>query len=155
MDSLFLPGWRGRNLSDHGRYTTKKWETLLRLGGWPINVRGRRSVLYLAGDGVNLVDRSYTARLPVTNDRILSSCRHPLRYDAPRTLTFSRDDSTRLGMLKAAQKAKPDLINWLRPTLKVNRTPEFEHRVVELTEIRDSCSRSTKSTFSSIPTYGA
>ncbi|HZI88404.1 MAG TPA: hypothetical protein VFD48_16345, partial [Pyrinomonadaceae bacterium] len=24
------------------------------------------------------------------------------------------------GMLKAAQKAKPDLINWLRPTLKVN-----------------------------------
>jgi integrase len=37
-------------------------------------------------------------------------------------------------MLKAAQKAKPDLINWLRPTLKVNRTPEFEHRVVELTE---------------------
>src|SRR6266849_1922170 len=38
------------------------------------------------------------------------------------------------GMLKAAQKAKPDLVNWLRPTLKVNRTPEFEHRVVELTE---------------------
>lgn len=38
------------------------------------------------------------------------------------------------GMLKAAQKAKPDLTNWLRPTLKVNRTPEFEHRVVELTE---------------------
>ena len=38
------------------------------------------------------------------------------------------------GMLKAAQKAKPDLINWLRPTLKVNRTPEFKHRVVELTE---------------------
>src|SRR6185369_5162255 len=38
------------------------------------------------------------------------------------------------GMLKAAQKAKPDLINWLRPTLKVNRTPEFEHRVVELNE---------------------
>lgn len=37
-------------------------------------------------------------------------------------------------MLKAAQKAKPDLINWLRPTLKVTRTPEFEHRVVELTE---------------------
>jgi integrase len=38
------------------------------------------------------------------------------------------------GMLKAAQKAKPDLVNWLRPTLKVNRTPEFEHRVVELAE---------------------
>jgi integrase len=38
------------------------------------------------------------------------------------------------GMLKAAQKAKPDSVNWLRPTLKVNRTPEFEHRVVELTE---------------------
>lgn len=37
-------------------------------------------------------------------------------------------------MLKAARKAKPDLINWLRPTLKVNRTPEFEHRIVELTE---------------------
>ena len=35
------------------------------------------------------------------------------------------------GMLKAAQKAKPDLVNWLRPTLKVNRTPEFERRVVE------------------------
>ena len=35
------------------------------------------------------------------------------------------------GMLKAAQKAKPDLVNWLRPTLKVNHTPEFERRVVE------------------------
>ena len=35
------------------------------------------------------------------------------------------------GMLKAAQKAKPDLVNWLRPTLKVNRIPEFERRVVE------------------------
>ncbi|HVQ39304.1 MAG TPA: tyrosine-type recombinase/integrase [Pyrinomonadaceae bacterium] len=35
------------------------------------------------------------------------------------------------GMLKAAQKAKPDLVNWLRPALKVNRTPEFERRVVE------------------------
>ena len=35
------------------------------------------------------------------------------------------------GMLKAAQKAKPDLVNWLRPTLKVNRKPEFERRVVE------------------------
>lgn len=35
------------------------------------------------------------------------------------------------GMLKAAQKAKPDLVTWLRPTLKVNRTPEFERRVVE------------------------
>src|SRR5438045_1724710 len=30
------------------------------------------------------------------------------------------------GTLKAAQKAKPDLVNWLRPTLKVNRKPEFE-----------------------------
>lgn len=38
------------------------------------------------------------------------------------------------GMLKAAQKAKPDLINWLRPTLKVNRKPEFERRVVEDSE---------------------
>jgi len=38
------------------------------------------------------------------------------------------------GMLKAAQKSKPDLINWLRPTLRGNRTPEFEHRSVELTE---------------------
>jgi integrase len=35
------------------------------------------------------------------------------------------------GMLKAAQKAKPDLVNWLRPTLKVSRKPEFERRVVE------------------------
>ena len=38
------------------------------------------------------------------------------------------------GMLRAAQKAKPDLINWLRPTLKVNRRPEFERRVVEDSE---------------------
>lgn len=38
------------------------------------------------------------------------------------------------GMLKAAQKAKPDLVNWLRPTLKVNRKPEFERRVVEDSE---------------------
>src|SRR5229473_1343662 len=38
------------------------------------------------------------------------------------------------GMLKAAQKAKPDLINWLRPALKVNRKPEFERRVVEDSE---------------------
>lgn len=35
------------------------------------------------------------------------------------------------GMLKAAQKSKPDLVNWLRPTLQVNRKPEFERRVVE------------------------
>jgi len=39
-------------------------------------------------------------------------------------------------MLKAAQKAKPDLVNWLRPTLKVNRKPEFERRVVEDWEYR-------------------
>jgi integrase len=35
------------------------------------------------------------------------------------------------GMLKAAQKAKPDLVNWLRPTLAVKRKTEFERRVVE------------------------
>ncbi len=35
------------------------------------------------------------------------------------------------GMLKAAQEAKPDLINWLRPKLKVTRKTEFERRVVE------------------------
>jgi integrase len=35
------------------------------------------------------------------------------------------------GMLKAAQATKPDLINWLRPKLKVNRKTEFERRVVE------------------------
>jgi integrase len=34
-------------------------------------------------------------------------------------------------MLKAAQRKKPDLATWLRPTLKVRRTPEFERRVVE------------------------
>ncbi|MGI9068362.1 MAG: tyrosine-type recombinase/integrase [Pyrinomonadaceae bacterium] len=41
------------------------------------------------------------------------------------------------GMLKAAQKAKPDLINWLRPTLTVKRKTEFERRVVEPSEYRD------------------
>lgn len=35
------------------------------------------------------------------------------------------------GMLQAAQKAKPDLVNWLRPTLTVKRKTEFERRVVE------------------------
>ena len=34
-------------------------------------------------------------------------------------------------MLKAAQRKKPDLATWLRPTLKVSRTPEFERRLVE------------------------
>jgi hypothetical protein len=34
-------------------------------------------------------------------------------------------------MLKAAQEAKPDLVNWLRPKLKVTRKTEFERRVVE------------------------
>jgi len=38
------------------------------------------------------------------------------------------------GMLKAAQKAKPDLVNWLRPTLTVKRRREFERRVVEPSE---------------------
>ena len=38
------------------------------------------------------------------------------------------------GMLKAAQRSKPDLVNWLRPTLRVNRKPEFERRVVEDSE---------------------
>ena len=40
-------------------------------------------------------------------------------------------------MLKAAQEAKPDLINWLRPKLKVTRKTEFERRVVEDWEYRD------------------
>jgi integrase len=40
------------------------------------------------------------------------------------------------GMLKAAQKAKPDLVNWLRPTLTVKRKTEFERRVVEPWEYR-------------------
>ena len=35
------------------------------------------------------------------------------------------------GMLKAAQEAKADLVNWLRPTLTVKRETEFERRVVE------------------------
>ncbi len=35
------------------------------------------------------------------------------------------------GMLKAAQEAKPDLVNWLKPTLTVKRKTEFERRVVE------------------------
>ena len=35
------------------------------------------------------------------------------------------------GMLQAAQRAKPDLVNWLRPTLSVKRKTEFERRVVE------------------------
>lgn len=38
------------------------------------------------------------------------------------------------GMLKAAQRSKPDLVNWPRPTLRVNRKPEFERRVVEDSE---------------------
>lgn len=41
------------------------------------------------------------------------------------------------GMLKAAQKAKPDLVNWLRPTLTVKRKTQFERRVVEPWEYRD------------------
>ncbi|MGH9930113.1 MAG: tyrosine-type recombinase/integrase [Pyrinomonadaceae bacterium] len=35
------------------------------------------------------------------------------------------------GMLKAAQEAKPDLVNWLKPTLTVRRKTKFERRVVE------------------------
>jgi len=38
-------------------------------------------VLRLAGDGVDLIDHSQTARFPVTNNRILRDCRHTLRYD--------------------------------------------------------------------------
>jgi len=38
------------------------------------------------------------------------------------------------GMLKAAQRSKPDLVNWPRPTLRVIRKPEFERRVVEDSE---------------------
>jgi hypothetical protein len=34
-------------------------------------------------------------------------------------------------MMKAAQEAKPDLVNWLRPKLKVKRKTENERRVVE------------------------
>src|SRR5215212_9056093 len=41
------------------------------------------------------------------------------------------------GMLKAAQEAKPDLVNWLRPKLAVKRKTEFERRVVEDWEYRD------------------
>jgi len=35
------------------------------------------------------------------------------------------------GMLRAAQKTKPDLATWLRPKLKVSSAPKFERRVVE------------------------
>lgn len=35
------------------------------------------------------------------------------------------------GMMKAFQEAKPDLVNWLRPKLKVKRKTENERRVVE------------------------
>jgi hypothetical protein len=41
------------------------------------------------------------------------------------------------GMMKAAQEAKPDLVNWLRPKLKVKRKTEHERRVVEPWEYRD------------------
>jgi integrase len=34
------------------------------------------------------------------------------------------------GMLKAAQRTRPDLINWIRPNLKVSRKTEHERRVV-------------------------
>ena len=40
------------------------------------------------------------------------------------------------GMMKAAQEAKPDLVNWLRPKLAVKRKTEFERRVVEEWEYR-------------------
>lgn len=40
------------------------------------------------------------------------------------------------GMMKAAQEAKPDLVNWLRPKLAVKRKTEFERRVVEDWEYR-------------------
>jgi integrase len=39
-------------------------------------------------------------------------------------------------MMKAAQEAKPDLVNWLRPKLAVKRKTEFERRVVEDWEYR-------------------
>jgi len=35
-------------------------------------------------------------------------------------------------MLKAAQRSKPDLVNWPRPTLRVNRKPEFERRSLKI-----------------------
>lgn len=41
------------------------------------------------------------------------------------------------GMLKAAQKAKPDLVNWPRPSLSMNVKTEYERRVVEPWELRD------------------
>jgi len=34
-------------------------------------------------------------------------------------------------MIKAAHEAKPDLVNWLRPKLKVKRKTENERRVVQ------------------------
>lgn len=40
-------------------------------------------VLCLAGDSVDLVDNSQTARFPVTNNRTLRACRYTLRYDDP------------------------------------------------------------------------
>ena len=45
------------------------------------------------------------------------------------------------GMLKAAQEAKPDLVNWLRPKLEVKRKTEFERRVVEDWEYKSSSAR--------------
>lgn len=41
------------------------------------------------------------------------------------------------GMLKAAQRAKPDLVTWLRPSLATKAKTEHERRVVEDWELRD------------------
>lgn len=38
------------------------------------------------------------------------------------------------GMLKAAQEARPDLVNWLRPKLRMKDKTEYERRVVEPSE---------------------
>jgi integrase len=52
-----------------------------------------------------------------------SRVRPPPRY-------FCRRLAPRL-LSQWSEKAKPDLVNWLRPTLSVKRKPEFDRRVVE------------------------
>jgi integrase len=73
-------------------------------------------------------------------DRLVRECTETDLRDFYQTLCFrptlSKNSAAVFvgrvqGMLKAAQKAKPDLVNWLRPTLSVKRKTEFERRSVE------------------------
>jgi len=72
----------GRCAAEHGRFHVA-YECVGTVCSKLVGKQLAAIVLCLTGDGVDLINHSQPARLPVTNNRILRGYGHSLRYDDP------------------------------------------------------------------------